>query len=156
MFQMNLWPVFTCRHLTLISQSWPMSRPNTWALARLVPSNPATIGKDRHAKMYTFHFFCSDIYQMFFYIGINHPSIKTEDVLWVSPLSCRHGWPLQVVSYYYRETVDNARTHTFFSSQDICLMSTFASSCNYQKAKYYHSEFWNYQQVVSNKLNNSW
>lgn len=73
---MNLWPVFTCRHLMLISQSWLMSRPSTWALARMVPSNPATIGKDRRAKMYTFHFFCSDIYQIFSSIGISHASEK--------------------------------------------------------------------------------
>lgn len=43
-FQMNTWPVFTCRYLTHTSQSCQMIRPSTWASANTDPSNQTITG----------------------------------------------------------------------------------------------------------------
>lgn len=100
MFQMNLWQVFTCQHLTLISQTWVMNRPNIWASAKMGRLNPATTGEGTfsHTKSDTWPFFPIWCLKDVFEIGTK--PLQTPQQF------CSHWRPLQSDSSYYRETVE--------------------------------------------------
>lgn len=55
------------------------------------PFKPSYYRQGQTCKNVHVSFLLSDIYRIFSYIGISHPSVKTEDVLRVSPQSRRHG-----------------------------------------------------------------